>query len=182
MNTKKTIKIYILPILCIGLLVAIDQLTKFMVRSNFALYETKPLIKNVFHLTYIQNTGIAWGMFKNGREIFLILTVVILSVCSYFYKKIPKDRHYIPIRVCLVFLVSGAIGNFIDRISLHYVVDFFDFRLINFPVFNVADIYVTVSMIVLILLCIFFYKDHEIDLLFSSNQDSEETGTKNDDK
>ena len=82
MNTKNKIKIYIIPILCIGLLVAFDQITKFIVRTSFALYESHPLIKNVFHLTYIQNTGIAWGMFKKGRIIFLILTVLVLLVCE----------------------------------------------------------------------------------------------------
>ena len=170
MNTKHKIKIYIIPILCIGLLVALDQITKFIVRTSFALYESHPLIKNVFHLTYIQNTGIAWGMFKNGRTIFLILTVLVLLVCACFYAKIPQNKRFTPIRVCLVFLVSGAIGNMIDRISLRYVVDFFDFRLINFPIFNVADIYVTVSMIVLILLCAFYYHEHEIDALFSKSE------------
>ena len=170
MNTKNKIKIYIIPILCIGLLVAFDQITKFIVRTSFALYESHPLIKNVFHLTYIQNTGIAWGMLKNGRIIFLILTVLVLLVCAGIYAKIPENRRFTPIRVCLVFLVSGAIGNMIDRISLHYVVDFFDFRLINFPIFNVADIYVTVSMIVLILLCAFYYHYHEIDVLFSKSK------------
>lgn len=169
MNTKKKIKIYIIPILCIGLLVALDQITKFIVRTSFALYESHPLIKNVFHLTYIQNTGIAWGMFKNGRTIFLILTILVLLICACFYAKIPESKRFTPIRVCLVILVSGAIGNMIDRMSLHYVVDFFDFRLIHFPVFNVADIYVVVSMIVLILLCAFFYHDHEIDALFSKS-------------
>lgn len=170
MNTKHKIKIYIIPILCIGLLVALDQITKFIVRTSFALYESHPLIKNVFHLTYIQNTGIAWGMFKNGRTIFLILTILVLLVCACFYAKIPEDKRFTPIRVCLVFLVSGAIGNMIDRIFLRYVVDFFDFRLINFPIFNVADIYVTVSMIVLILLCAFYYHEHEIDALFSKSE------------
>jgi signal peptidase II len=170
MNTKHKIKIYIMPILCIGLLVALDQITKFIVRTSFALYESHPLIKNVFHLTYIQNTGIAWGMFKNGRTIFLILTVLVLLVCACFYAKIPQNKRFTPIRVCLVFLVSGAIGNMIDRISLRYVVDFFDFRLINFPIFNVADIYVTVSMIVLILLCAFYYHEHEIDALLSKSE------------
>lgn len=170
MNTKHKIKIYIIPILCIGLLVALDQITKFIVRTSFALYESHPLIKNVFHLTYIQNTGIAWGMFKNGRTIFLILTVLVLLVCACFYAKIPQNKRFTSIRVCLVFLVSGAIGNMIDRISLRYVVDFFDFRLINFPIFNVADIYVTVSMIVLILLCAFYYHEHEIDALFSKSE------------
>ena len=169
MNTKKKIKIYIIPILCIGLLVALDQITKFIVRTSFALYESHPLIKNVFHLTYIQNTGIAWGMFKNGRTIFLILTILVLLICACFYAKIPESKRFTPIRVCLVILVSGAIGNMIDRMSLHYVVDFFDFRLIHFPVFNVADIYVVVSMIVLILLCAFYYHDHEIDALFSKS-------------
>ena len=170
MNTKKKIKIYIIPILCIGLLVALDQITKFIVRTSFALYESHPLIKNVFHLTYIQNTGIAWGMFKNGRTIFLILTILVLLICACFYAKIPESKRFTPIRVCLVILVSGAIGNMIDRMSLHYVVDFFDFRLIHFPVFNVADIYVVVSMIVLILLCAFYYHDHEIDALFSKSE------------
>lgn len=90
MNTKNKIKIYIIPILCIGLLVAFDQITKFIVRTSFALYESHPLIKNVFHLTYIQNTGIAWGMFKNGRIIFPILTVLVLLVCAGIYAKIQR--------------------------------------------------------------------------------------------
>ena len=167
MNTKKKIKIYIIPILCIGLLVAFDQITKFIVRTSFALYESHPLIKNVFHLTYIQNTGIAWGMFKNGRIIFLILTVLVLLVCAGIYAKIPENRRFTPIRVCLVFLVSGAIGNMIDRISLHYVVDFFDFRLINFPIFNVADIYVTLGVIVLICFVLFRYRESDYEEIFS---------------
>lgn len=170
MNTKHKFKIYIIPILCIGLLVALDQITKFIVRTSFALNESHPLIKDVFHLTYIQNTGIAWGMFKNGRTIFLILTVLVLLVCACIYAKLPENKRFTPLRVCLVILVSGAIGNMIDRISLHYVVDFFDFRLIHFPIFNVADIYVTVSMIALILLTAFYYHDHEIDALFSKSK------------
>ena len=170
MNTKKKIKIYIIPILCIGLLVAFDQITKFIVRTSFALYESHPLIKNVFHLTYIQNTGIAWGMFKNGRIIFLILTVLVLLVCAGIYAKIPENRRFTPIRVCLVFLVSGAIGNMIDRISLHYVVDFFDFRLINFPIFNVADIYVTTATIALIVFILFYYKEADLERIFSKKK------------
>ena len=173
MNTKNKIKIYIIPILCIGLLVAFDQITKFIVRTSFALYESHPLIKNVFHLTYIQNTGIAWGMFKNGRIIFLILTVLVLLVCAGIYAKIPENRRFTPIRVCLVFLVSGAIGNMIDRISLHYVVDFFDFRLINFPIFNVADIYVTLSAVALIIAVLFYYKEEDFSLIFTGKLQNE---------
>ena len=109
MNTKQKIKIYIIPILCIGLLVAFDQVTKLMVRGSFALHESRPLIQNVFHLTYIQNTGIAWGMFKNGRIIFLILTIAILLVCACVYAKLPQSKRFMPLRICLLDLVSGAI-------------------------------------------------------------------------
>ncbi|MGN0390210.1 MAG: signal peptidase II [Wujia sp.] len=182
MNTNKRPKIYMIPILCIGLLVAIDQLTKHIVRSSFALYESKPLIKDVFHLTYIQNTGAAWGMLKGKIFFFVILTLAFFILCSCIYARVKDDKRFTPIRVCLVFLVSGAIGNMIDRIKLHYVVDFFDFRLINFPVFNVADIYVTVSMFVLLVLCLFYYKDEDIDKIVSfkyhkpsKNEKSEDT-------
>ena len=77
---------------------------------------------------------------------------------------------YLPLRVIAVLFLAGAAGNFIDRVRQGFVVDFFYFSLINFPIFNVADIYVTVSMIVLILLCAFYYHDHEIDVLFSKSK------------
>lgn len=167
MNTNKKPTIYIIPILCIGLLVSLDQLTKLIVRSSFALYETKPLIDGVFHLTYIQNTGAAWGMLKGHTMPLVLLTVLFLLVCGWLYAGLSSEKRFRPLRICLVFLTSGAIGNMIDRVKLHYVVDFFDFRLISFPVFNVADIYVTVSMLVLLFLCLFYYKDEELDRIFS---------------
>ena len=167
MNTHKKIKIYIVPILCIGLLVAIDQLTKYIICSSFSLYETKPLIQDVFHLTYIHNSGAAWGMFQGQRIIFIILTIIFLILGGCMYAKLYKKKRFIPFCVCLIFLVSGAIGNMIDRIKLRYVVDFFDFRLINFPVFNVADIYITVSMILLLILLLFVYNEQEFEDIIS---------------
>lgn len=164
---NKKITIYIFPILCIGLLVAIDQLTKFIVCSSLSLYETKPLIKDVFHLTYIHNSGAAWGMFKGQRVIFIILTIIFLILGGCIYAKLYRKKRFIPVRICIIFLVSGAIGNMIDRIKLCYVIDFFDFRLINFPVFNVADIYITVSMILLLFLLLFVYKEEEFEEIIS---------------
>ncbi len=177
MNTNKKITIYILPILCIGLLVSLDQMTKFIVRSSFVLYETRPLIDDVFHLTYIQNTGAAWGIFKGRTIPLVVLTMIFLILCGCLYAGLKSEKRFTMFRICLVFLASGAIGNMIDRITLHYVVDFFDFRLIHFPVFNVADIYVTVSMLVLLILCLFYYKDEELDRIFSikkANHDEED--------
>lgn len=173
MISKGKIKIYILPIVCIAFLTAIDQLSKFIIQGTFQLYESKPIIRDVFHITYIQNTGVAWGLFKGGRIIFLIVTLLALVFCGYIYMNISGSKKYKGVKVCLIFLVSGAIGNMIDRIKLAYVVDFLDFTWIDFPIFNIADIYVTCSMIVLIILCIFVYKNEDLDIILGSKETEE---------
>lgn len=157
------IKIFILPIIIIGLLTALDQLTKFIITGNFSLYETKPVIEDVFAITYIQNTGVAWGMFKGKRVIFLVLTFIALLFAFRIYYNVHDKKKYIPIRICLILLISGALGNMLDRIRLGYVVDFFSFELINFPVFNVADIMVVVSIFLLFFLLLFKYSNEEFD-------------------
>lgn len=162
-NSKFKIKIFILPITIIGLLTALDQLTKFIITSKFSLYETKPVIKDVFAITYIQNTGVAWGMFKGKRIIFLILTFIALLFAFRIYYNVYNKKKYIPIRICLILLISGALGNMLDRIRLGYVVDFFSFELINFPVFNVADIMVVISIFLLFILLMFKYSNEEFD-------------------
>ncbi len=162
-NSKFKIKIFILPIIIIGLLTALDQLTKFIITSKFSLYETKPVIKDVFAITYIQNTGVAWGMFKGKRIIFLILTFIALLFAFRIYYNVYNKKKYIPIRICLILLISGALGNMLDRIRLGYVVDFFSFELINFPVFNVADIMVVISIFLLFILLMFKYSNEEFD-------------------
>lgn len=161
------IKIFILPIIIIGLLTALDQLTKFIITSRFGLYETKPVIQDVFSITYIQNTGVAWGMFKGKRIIFLILTFIALLFAFRIYYNVYNKKKYIPIRICLILLISGALGNMLDRIRLGYVVDFFSFELIDFPVFNVADIMVVVSFFLLFFLLIFKYSNEEFDEIMS---------------
>lgn len=161
-NTFK-FKIFIIPIIIIGLLTALDQLTKFIITGNFSLYETKPVIEDVFAITYIQNTGVAWGMFKGKRVIFLVLTFIALLFAFRIYYNVYDKKKYIPIRICLILLISGALGNMLDRIRLGYVVDFFSFELINFPVFNVADIMVVVSIFLLFFLLLFKYSNEEFD-------------------
>lgn len=170
MNNKSKTKIYFLPILCIAFLTAIDQLTKHIVETKFQLFETKPIIKDVFNFTYIRNEGMAWGMLEGQRILFLIVTVIIMIGCGYIYIRSLKFKQFKSIRGAMVILLSGAIGNLIDRFSKGYVIDFFDFRLINFPIFNVADIYVVVSMLIIGLLIIFKYDNEEIELLFNANK------------
>lgn len=157
------IKIFILPIIIIGLLTALDQLTKFIIISKFSLYDTKPVINDVFAITYIQNTGMSWGMFKGKRIIFIVLTFIALLFAFRIYYNVYDKKKYIPIKFCLILLISGALGNMLDRIRLGYVIDFLSFELIDFPVFNVADIMVVVSFFLLFFLLVFKYSNEEFD-------------------
>jgi signal peptidase II len=99
---------------------------------------------------------------------FIILTALIMVALAIIYRRIPWNRRFLPLNLVIVGIFAGAIGNLIDRIWHSYVVDFFYFRMINFPVFNVADIYVTVSMLGLIVLLMFYYQEEDFAILFPS--------------
>ncbi len=146
-------------------LLAIDQITKFLIVSNFELGEEKELISKVFSLEYIRNTGAAWGIMQDKTWFFATFSSIVCVLLFIFYLKIPKDRKYSVLSVIIVLLVSGAVGNLIDRVFRKYVVDFLYFKLIDFPVFNVADIYVTVAGIALVLTVMFYYKDEDFDFI-----------------
>lgn len=178
------IRIYILPILLIALLTAFDQLTKYMVTSSFKLYESRVVINHILSLSYIRNAGVAWGMFQGKRIIFLILTAVVLLFCFYIYANIAEQKKYRLLRIALIILVSGAVGNMIDRIKLGYVVDFFCLEFIDFPIFNVADIFVVVSMIGIFLLIMFKYNNEEFDEILGIGKKAghHEENTAHDDK
>ena len=132
----------------------------------------KEIIDGVFQLNYVQNRGAAWGSFS-GKIVFLLaITFVILLAAIYVYIRLAsnQEKKYTPLRISLVFLISGAVGNMIDRVARGYVVDMFDFCLINFPVFNVADIFVTCSFIVIVILVLFKYKDDELSEIIHQKQ------------
>ena len=162
-NSRKSIKIYIIPIIIIGLMTAFDQLTKFMITSSYELYESRTVIKNILSFTYIQNRGMAWGMLQGKRIIFVALTIIILFLCFAIYSNIADKAKYRLLRANMIILISGALGNMLDRIKLGYVIDFFEVKFIDFPVFNVADIYVVVSMIMIFILIMFKYSNEEFD-------------------
>ncbi len=147
------------------ILTILDQWTKQLAARSL---KEQPivLIKGVFELTYLENRGAAFGLFQNQRIVFLLITLVVIVVILFLYWRIPKNRRFFPLRIIGAGLLSGAIGNMIDRYFYGYVIDFFYFSLIDFPVFNVADIYVTVSMAALIVLWLFYYKEEEFDSLF----------------
>ena len=110
-------------------------------------------------------SGAAWGMLSGKINLFLVFTVIVMLIVTYVIINLPATRKYMPLLITCTLLVSGAVGNFIDRVRFGYVRDFIYFKLINFPVFNVADCYVTVSVALLIILILFVYKEDDFGFL-----------------
>jgi signal peptidase II len=158
--------IYIIGIIAVILGVALDQYTKYLAITHLQ-GNPIPLIDGVFELRYLENRGAAFGMLQNQRMFFYICVVIIAVFVIWFYQRVPMTNRYLPLRLCSIFVLAGGIGNFIDRVKLNYVVDFFYFELIDFPIFNVADIYVTCSMFALVFFICFYYKEEELDRVFS---------------
>ncbi len=148
-------------ILLFAAAVLLDQITKWLAYTRLRSVWSVPLIPGILELQYLENRGAAFGMLRNQQWIFILFALVIMAGCALYGSRLPKSRHFMPLRLCLVFLSAGALGNMIDRILHRFVIDFIYFKIINFPIFNVADIYVTVSIAVLVVLILFYYKDQE---------------------
>ena len=159
-----------LSILLIILLVFIDQLTKYIIIQNFDLHEEKSLIGDILVLTYIRNSGAAWGSLSGKTILLLVFTFIIFILLFRVYIRIWDNPRFKPVRICLLFVIGGAIGNMIDRIRLNYVIDFIYFKFIKFPVFNFADICVTLSVILIVLLFIFKYNDDDYDVMLGKKK------------
>jgi len=142
------------------LLIFIDQITKFLVEKNIPLYAEIPVIKNVISLSYVQNTGAAWGIFSNGTFYLTLFTIVLLSVGAVFIiKNKIKDVWF---NISMMLIYAGAIGNLIDRLFRNgAVVDMIKTDFIDFPVFNFADCCVVVGAICLSVFILFKYDDKE---------------------
>ncbi|MDR1560112.1 MAG: signal peptidase II [Clostridiales bacterium] len=148
-----------LPILFCAALIAIDQLSKYLAVTLLKPVGTVTIIEGVFSLTYVENQGAAFGLLQGARWFFVVITIAIMVGIVYFYRTLPKEKAYGKARFALLLIVSGALGNFIDRFRRGYVVDFFHARFIDFPVFNIADSCVVVGTILFAILYIFVYKE-----------------------
>lgn len=144
------------------LLTAADQITKHLAVSYLTYIGSIPLVQNVFHLTYVENRGIAFGLFSGGRIIFIAVSIILLAALTVIMYKTPKIQRTVWQKAGTALIFAGAIGNIADRIRLGYVIDFFDFRLINFPVFNVADIAVCVGAAMILIHFLFSGSDENI--------------------
>ena len=145
----------------IFILTFLDQGSKYLVLTRLKNSPDIILIPGVLQLHYLENRGMAFGLFEGKIPVFVILCVLFFCVFFYVYTRIPRTGYYLPLTITSLIMVSGALGNFIDRVFRKYVVDFIYFSLIDFPVFNMADIYVVCSGILLVILVCFKYKNDE---------------------
>lgn len=190
----KTNKQFILSTVIVAVLVVIDQITKAMAVLFLKNKPAIPIIKDVFELKYLENTSAAFGMdpisllhkvfqfeiFNTNPELYLnvrmgffyLLTFVMIWLLGLLYLRIPNEKRFRYMDWIMIFMIAGAIGNLIDRVMQQYVVDFLYFKLINFPIFNVADIYVTCAAIALLILGLIYYKDEDIERIFPSKKNA----------
>jgi len=135
------------------LFVIVDQVVKMWIVNNFSLHDGMELIKGLVSILYVRNTGAAWGMFEGKMVFFYLITAVAVGTLLYLmFKEKGKSKLLL---TAYSLILAGAVGNFIDRIRLGYVVDMFKFEFIDFPIFNVADICLTIGVIFLFYYVIF---------------------------
>ncbi|WP_108831443.1 signal peptidase II [Aedoeadaptatus coli] len=142
--------------LIILLLIALDQLSKLAVLGHLAGGGEVEIIPGFFRLLYVENRGAAFGILQEGRPLFIVITIAVIGVLLYgIYRK--RDEVKGPMRVALVLILAGAVGNFIDRLRLNFVVDFLSFRFFgrDFAVFNLADCFIVVGTILLMVHVLF---------------------------
>lgn len=167
---KNKISLLLFDFIALLVFVALDQLTKYMAVVFLKNNESVPIFQNVLELRYLENKGAAFGMLQNQKIFFIFVAILILAVIVYVLLKTPSDKKFTILHVLLVLIAAGSIGNMIDRISQDYVVDFIYFVLIDFPIFNVADIYVTCAMAALVVLIVFGYKEEDFAFLSISKK------------
>ena len=164
MNKKKK-QLYGMDLVIVLCLTFLDQLTKHLAMIHLKDQPAIPLIKGVLELQYLENRGAAFGILQNQKVILLIVSVLFIGVILFFLNKVPDTSRYMVLHVLAAAVIAGGVGNMIDRFRQGYVVDFIYFSLIDFPIFNVADIYVVTATILVFVLLLFVYKDEELKFI-----------------
>lgn len=128
----------------------IDLVSKLIISNVLSVYESIPVIKNFFNITYVNNTGVAWSMFAGNRILLVIISLfIIISIIMYIRK---KELNKIE-RISYAMILGGAIGNLVNRLFLGYVIDFLDFNIFgyDYPIFNLADTFIVIGVILLLI-------------------------------
>lgn len=156
-----------------AVLVGLDQWTKYLAVTHLKGQGSLAMIPGVFELLYSENRGAAFSILQGKQGFLFAITAAVLLLVVYGLVKMPANRRFLPLTICLTMLFSGAVGNLIDRVAQGYVVDFLYFSLIDFPIFNVADIYVTVSAAFFIILLLWVYQEEELSVFSLSGKSGE---------
>ncbi len=160
-----------------GLLIALDRVSKILTEVYLEGREPVSLLFDAFELLYSENRGAAFGMMQGQQIFFAVIALFVLIAALYVTLKLPgfDAPHYNLLKLCVILLTAGAFGNMTDRLTQGYVVDFIYFKLINFPVFNIADICVTCGALLLIGVLVFYYTDDDLSVLSFKKKQREET-------
>lgn len=154
-----------------ALMLLIDQFTKYLSVKYLKDAPAVVLIDGVLELNYLENRGSAFGMLQNQKFFILFVGFVFLAVILFFLFKLPDEKKFRVVHVCLAVIIAGGIGNMIDRFRFDYVVDFISFVLIHFPIFNFADCCIVVSVIALFILFLFVFQEKDLEFLnFKQNR------------
>lgn len=154
-KTGKIVLLHLASLCCFFLLFGIDQLSKAWAVSHLKDQLPRTFLNDWFELFYLENKGAAWGILSGKTAFLVIVTVVVLIAIFLWYAKIPYQKQTIVLKLSLIMIASGALGNMLDRILHHYVIDFLYVKRIDFPVFNIADIYVTLGAVLFVLAYLF---------------------------
>ena len=161
---KNSKKMLVIDILVFAVLLFLDQYTKHIIRIKLEVHSYFNVIDKVLQIYHYENSGAVWGILKGQRILFIALAVVVMCAILYFLAKLPPEKKYIRMNIVLSMIAAGAIGNTIDRIMNGKVTDFIYVVLINFPIFNVADMYIVIATFWLVLMILFIYKDEDLEI------------------
>ena len=147
------------------ILVITDQLTKHLAVVRLKNQAAYNLINGILEFNYLENRGAAFGVLQNQKYFFVFVALIFIGVIVFVLIKVPTQKKYYSLNILLVMIAAGAVGNMIDRVRYDYVVDFIYLVCIQFPIFNVADIYVTTATVILVFQILFVYKTNDFNLL-----------------
>ena len=164
-NQKQKFILLFASFMVLCLLLLLDQYTKHLAVVRLKGQAPVVLIDRVLEFNYLENTGAAFSSFSGKQTFLILLTTLVILLLLWKYMTLPITRRLLGMRFCILLILSGAVGNLIDRLINRYVVDFIYFVPIDFPKFNVADIYITVGVALLAILLLFYYTEEEMDNL-----------------
>ena len=147
------------------ILVITDQLTKHLAVVQLKNQAAYNLINGILEFNYLENRGAAFGVLQNQKYFCVFVALIFIGVIVFVLIKVPTQKKYYSLNILLVMIAAGAVGNMIDRVRYDYVVDFIYLVCIQFPIFNVADIYVTTATVILVFQILFVYKTNDFNFL-----------------